>query len=121
MRPPYKFPSFLTPRIFALEFTRERLCSEEEHFGTFRKSYDVKFPFKIGPFIFKSKYALSIVGKLLEAMYFQEMERLNYDLRHIISQRRQKNKNKAFKHQLIEGMDKMDNLMEFNQDCEEIK
>ena len=30
---PYRLPDFLTPRIFALEFMRQRLHSEEEHFG----------------------------------------------------------------------------------------
>ena len=54
-------------------------------------------------------------------MDFQKMERLNYDLLHIISQRRQQNKNKAFERQMIEGMDKMANLLEFKQYCEEIK
>ena len=51
----YRLPSFLTPRIFTLEFMRQRLLSEEEHFGAFRKSLNIKFPFKAGPFIFKGK------------------------------------------------------------------
>ena len=54
-------------------------------------------------------------------MDFQRLERLNYDPWKIISQRRQQNKNKAFEHQLIEGMDKMANLLDFKQYCEEIK
>ena len=48
---PYKLPAFLTPRIFALEFMRQRLHSEEEHFGAFKKSSNIKFPLKVGPFI----------------------------------------------------------------------
>ena len=83
-RPPYKLPIFLNPIIFTLEFIRKRLCLEEEHFGTFKKSFDVKFPFKIIPFIFKNKVALNIVEKILEAMEFEKMERLNYDPRKII-------------------------------------
>ena len=51
---PYKLPSFLTPSIFALEFMRQRLQSEEEHFGAFKKSSNIKFPLKVGTFIFKS-------------------------------------------------------------------
>ena len=70
----------------------KRLCLEEEHFGIFKKYSDVKFPFKIGPFIFKNKAALNIVEKLLEAMEFHKMERINYDPRQIISQIRQQNK-----------------------------
>ena len=54
-RPPYKLPAFLTPRIFALEFIRPRLCSEEENFGAFKKSSDVKFPFNINLSVLKEK------------------------------------------------------------------
>ena len=67
---PYKLHVFLTPRIFALEFMRQRLCAEEEHFGAFKKSSNIKFPLKVGPFIFKNKSALIIVEKLLEIMNF---------------------------------------------------
>ena len=62
---PYRLPVFLTPRIFALEFMRQRLCAEEEHFGAFQKSSNVKFPLKVGPFIFKNKSALLVIEKLL--------------------------------------------------------
>ena len=54
-------------------------------------------------------------------MEFQKMERLNYDPRQIVSQIIQQNKNKAFKHQLVEGMDKIINLLEFEEDCEGLK
>ena len=82
---PYRLPSFLTPRIFALEFMRQRLYAEEEHFRAFKKSFDDKFPLKVGPFIFKNKSALLVIEKLLEVMYFQKEEKLNYDPHHIIS------------------------------------
>ena len=85
---PYKLPVFLTPRIFALEFIRKRLCAEEENFGAFKKSSNIKFPFKVGPFIFKNKSSLMIVEKLLEIMDFQNKQRINYDPHHIISQRK---------------------------------
>ena len=58
---PYRVPAFLTPRLFALEFIRQRLCAEEEHFRAFKKYSDVKFPLKVGPFIFKNKSALLVV------------------------------------------------------------
>ena len=67
---PYRLPAFFTPRIFALEFMRQRLCAEEEHFGALKKSSNVKFPLKIGSFIFKNKSALLVIEKLLEAMDF---------------------------------------------------
>ena len=82
---PYRLPFLLTQRIFTLEFMRQRLYAEEEHFGAFRKYFDVKFPLKIGPFIFKNKSALLVIEKLLEVMDFQKEEKLNYDPHHIIS------------------------------------
>ena len=73
---PYRLPAFLTPRIFALEFMRQRLCAEEEHFGAFKNSSNVKFPLKVGPFIFKKKSALLVIEKLLEVMDFQAKSKL---------------------------------------------
>ena len=85
---PYRLPVFLTPRIFALQFMRQRLYAEEEHFREFKKSSNIKFPLKVGPFIFKNKSALMIVEKLLEIMDFQKEQRINYDPHHIISKRK---------------------------------
>ena len=82
---PYRLPVFLTPRIFALEFMRQRLCVEEEHFGAFKKYSNVKFPLKVGPFIFKNKSDVLFIEKLLEVMDFQKEQRINYDPHHIIS------------------------------------
>ena len=49
---PYRLPAFLTPRIFALEFMRQRLYAEEEHFRVLKKSSNVKFPLKVRYFHF---------------------------------------------------------------------
>ena len=68
---PYRLPSFLTPRVFALEYMRQRVHAEEEHFGDFKKSSNIKSPLKVGSFIFKNKGALVFVEKLLESMDFQ--------------------------------------------------
>ena len=84
----YRLPTFFTPRIFALEFMRQRLCAEEENFREFKKSSNVKFPIKVGPFIFKNKSALLVIEKLLEVMDFQKEQKVNYDSHHIISQRK---------------------------------
>ena len=95
---PYKLPAFLTPRIFALEFMRQRPQSEEEHFGAFKKSSNIKFPLKVGSFIFKSKGALVFIEKLLESMDFQKEPKINYYPHNVISLRKQANKNKPFDH-----------------------
>ena len=85
---PYRLPAFFTHNIFSLEFMRQRLHSEEEHFGAFKKSSNIKFPLKVGSFIFKNKGALVFIEKLLESMDFQREQRVNYDPYHIISLRK---------------------------------
>ena len=65
MGEPYKLLAFLTPRIFALEFMRQRLHSKEEHFGAFKKTSNIKFPLKFRSFIFKNKGALVFIEKFL--------------------------------------------------------
>ena len=97
---------------------RQRLYAEEEHFGVFKKSSNVKFPLKVGPFFFKNKSTLLVIEKLLESMDFQKEEKVNYDPHHIISQRKQLNKNKPFDHQIVEGLDKMANLSNFEENTE---
>ena len=51
-------------------------------------------------------------------MDFQKEQKLYYDPHHIISQRKQLNKNKPFDHQTIEGLDKIENLANFEENSE---
>ena len=67
-------PTFLTPRIFSLEFIIQKLIVENEHFLSFRNSYEIKFPLKVGPFIIKNKAALSVGEGLLQDMNFMNFE-----------------------------------------------
>ena len=53
------------------------------------------------------------VEKLLESMDFQREQRVNYDPYHIISLRKQANKNKPFDHQDVEGLKEVANLFYF--------
>ena len=62
-----------------------------------------------------------VIEKLLEVMDFQKEEKMNYDPHQIISHRRQLNKNKPFDHQNIEGLDKMTNLSNFEENVEVMK
>ena len=63
----------------------------------------------IGPFIIKSKDALHVIESLLKEMGFQRVSPTNYDPHHIISIRKQVNKNKPFEHQEVEGLDEKEN------------
>ena len=53
------------------------------------------------------------IEKLLERMEFQKEKGVNYDPHHIISLRKQANKNKPFDHQVIEGLNETANLFHF--------
>ena len=79
---------------------------ENEHFINFRKAFEIKFPLKVGPFIIKSRAALPVIKGLLQDMNFKKDTLVNYDPHHIISQRRQINKNMEFEHQVVEGLAK---------------
>ena len=68
VHPPYVLPSFLTPRIFFLEFIRKKLIVEHKHFINFKKSSKIKFPWVVGPFIIKIKVSFPIVDNLLKEM-----------------------------------------------------
>ena len=91
------------------------MCVEKAHFGAFKKSSNVEFPLKVGPFILKNKSALLIIERLLEVMDFQKEQRINYDPHHIISQRKKSNKNNPFDHQVVEVLDKIANLSCFEE------
>ena len=65
------------------------------------------------PFIIKSRASLLVVENLLKEMVFQADVVLNYDLHHIISIRRQVNKNKPFEHHEIAGMAESANWMDY--------
>ena len=64
------------------------MLSEEEHFGAFRKSLNIQFPFKVGPFIFKGKGALPFIERLMENMDFIRDVNMNYDPHQVISLRK---------------------------------
>ena len=85
--------------------------SEEEHFCAFKKSSNIKFLFKVGTFIFKSKGALVFIEKLLENMDFIKDSSVNYDPHQVVSLRKQANRNKPFEHQAVEGLAEMANLL----------
>ena len=113
---PYILPSFLNPRIFSLELIRHKLIVLNEHFINFKKSSEIKFPWVVDPFIIKRKDDLPIVEDLLKEMRFQTITVVNYVPHHIISIRRQVNKNKPFEHQEVVGLARSANWMDYPQE-----
>ena len=76
---PYILPTFLTPKVFDLELIRKKLIVENEHFISFKKASEIKFPWVIGPFIIKNKAALHVVESILQEMDFKIDFAVNYD------------------------------------------
>ena len=85
---PYILPTFLTPRVFSLEFIRQKITMENEHLISFKKSSEIKFPWVVGTFIIKYKFGLPVVEGFLQEMNYKKDISINYDSHHIISQRR---------------------------------
>jgi hypothetical protein len=107
---PYLLPIFLTPRVFSLEFIRQRIISETEHFLKLHKASNLKFPFIIGPFIVKARSCLSQIQAKLKEFGFAQLQGRRYDPHQIISKRRLMNKHAPYEHEHVEGFDKLENL-----------
>ena len=60
-RYPFLFPTFLTDIIFFLEFPRQRIHTEKEHFINIKKGFNIKFHYTIGPFVVKSSQIVQIL------------------------------------------------------------
>lgn len=50
---PYIFPSFMTSRLFSIEYIRKRLFTEKEQFLKARNGCNIKFHYSIVPFVIK--------------------------------------------------------------------
>ena len=88
---------------------RHKLIAENEHLISFRKTLKIKFPWVFGPFIIKINAALPVLERFLKEMGFQIATAINYDPHHIISIRKQVNKNNPFEHQEVEGLAESEN------------
>ena len=64
-------------------------------------------------FYHKNKVALPIVESMLHEMNFKTNFVVNYDPQHAISQRRKMKKNKAFEHQVVEGLVERVNWLDY--------
>jgi len=107
---PYLLPVFLTPRVFSLEFIRQRIISETEHFLKTHKASNLKFPFMIGPFVGKTRSCLPQIQAKLNEFGFTQLQDGKYDLHQIISKRRLMSRQGPYEHEHVELFDKRVNL-----------
>ena len=98
IHPPHILPAFLTPKIFYLELIRQKLMVEEEHFLNFKKSSNLVFPWKLGPYTVRNRAALPLVSNSLRGMEFPQDQAINYDPHQVISKRRTTLKCWSFEH-----------------------
>jgi hypothetical protein len=107
---PYILPVFLTPRIFALEFIRQRIISKTKNFLKVHKASNLKFPFIVGPFVVKNKSCFPQIQSKLNEFGFTQLQGRKYDPNHIISKRILVRKQGPYEHEHVEGFDKLANL-----------
>ena len=89
---------------------------EDEHLLSYKKPQGIKIPWIVGPLTIKSKEALSAIERMLREMGFSMEDSVNYDPHHIISNRRQVNKNKRFEHFEVVGLSEAANWIDYPND-----
>ena len=68
---PFLFPTFLTPRIYALEYIRKSFFLSHGNFSMYHKPITFKFPYAIGHFLAKRRIVRNIANELLSNMKFK--------------------------------------------------
>lgn len=110
---PYELPAFLTPRIFTMEFVRQKLTVECEHFLDDKKASGINFPWTVGSIMVKSRASLSSLQQIMKDMGFPSKAAVNYDPHHILSERRKTTNRKGYEHFELAGMAETENLLEY--------
>jgi hypothetical protein len=95
---PYKLPRYVPVRIFALEYIRKMINSDDIHFVSLKKKQQLRIKGQIGSFICNSRAVREEADKLLKEMKFGTSFLWHYDLCGIIAEMRLKNKNSPYVH-----------------------
>ena len=96
--PPYKLPKYLPIRIFALEYIRQMINSDDIHFVSLKKKQQLRIKSQIGSFICNNRAAREEANNSLEEMNFNLSFPWNYDPFSIIAENRFKNKISPYAH-----------------------
>ena len=107
------FHAFLTPRVFSMEFIRQNLIVEIEHFLNYNKSIEIKYPWVVGPFIIKNNDSLPMIESLLKEMGFFTEPVVNYDPHHVISNGIKVIKRNPFENEEIVGLEDAANWYDY--------
>jgi hypothetical protein len=112
-KPPYRLPTFLTPRIFAMEIIRQRFHVDLQHFSSKKHASSIKLPITIGPFTVKSKEVINLIDDIMASFKFPIDVACQYDPYHLIANKKKKLKRGTYQHQGTEEMDKTANLLSY--------
>jgi hypothetical protein len=106
---PYKLPQYVPVRIFALEYIRQIMNSDEIHFVSLKKKQQLRIKGQIGSFICNSRGAGEEADRMLKEMKFFTSFTCHYDPCGIISEMRVKNKNIPYVHESKPEIEKFAN------------
>jgi len=109
---PYVLPAFLTPRIFFMDFSRQKIATEEFHFTKSHKTSSLKFPFTLGPFTFKNRSCVVILDCHICQFQFLLAPKVRYDPHDIVSKRKKRKTKEAREHESLEGLEEIANREE---------
>jgi hypothetical protein len=113
---PFKLPKYMPVRIFALEYIRQIMNSDDIHFVSLKKKQQLRLKGQIGSFICNNRGAGDEADRLLREMKFTTSFPWHYDPHGIISEMRVKNKNAPYVHEPRPEIEKYANQTEWEPD-----
>jgi hypothetical protein len=96
---PYKLPKYLPVRIFALEYIRQIINSDDIHFVSLKKKQQIRIKGQIGSFICNNHCVGEEADRMMRGMNFFMSFPWHYDMCGIISEMRVKRKNIPYVHE----------------------
>jgi hypothetical protein len=109
---PYKLLRYVPVIIFALEYIRQIMNSDDIHFVSLKKKKQLWIKGQIGSFICNSRGAGEEADRMLKEMKFFTSFTWHYDPQGIISEMRMKNKNVPYAHDSKVEIEKFANQTE---------
>jgi hypothetical protein len=113
---PFKLPKYMPVRIFALEYIRQIMNSDDVHFVSLKKKQQLRLKGQIGSFICNNRGAGDEADRLLKEMKFITSFPWHYDPHGIISEMRVKNKNAPYVHEARPEIEKYANQTDWEPD-----
>jgi hypothetical protein len=113
---PYKLSRYVPVRIFALEYIRQIMNSDDIHFVSLKKKQQLRIKGQIGSFICNSRGTGEEADRMLKEMKFLTSFIWHYDPCGIISEMRVKNKNVPYAHESKPKIEKFANQTEWEPD-----